>query len=61
MTAHTGDSVHITKKSHSRTLLHPMGHNFFAGCRDKLLPKWSWNQIAAGGGGLVPLFRNAGH
>jgi len=39
MTARPGDSVHITKKSHSLTLLHPLGHNFFAGCRDKL--RWA--------------------
>ncbi|MEP1472426.1 MAG: NAD(+) kinase [Halieaceae bacterium] len=36
MTAQPGDSVHITKKSHHLTLLHPVGHSFYASCRDKL-------------------------
>ena len=36
MTARPGDSVHITKKPHMLTLLHPVGHNFYASCRDKL-------------------------
>jgi NAD+ kinase len=36
MTARPGDSVHITKKSHRLTLLHPVGHSFYASCRDKL-------------------------
>lgn len=39
MTARPGDSVHITKKSHSLTLLHPVGHSFYASCRDKL--RWA--------------------
>lgn len=39
MTAEPGDSVHITKKPHKLTLLHPMGHSFYASCRDKL--RWS--------------------
>ena len=36
MTARPGDSVHICKKSHRLTLLHPVGHSFYASCRDKL-------------------------
>jgi NAD+ kinase len=36
MTARPGDSVHISKKSHRLTLLHPVGHSFYASCRDKL-------------------------
>ncbi len=36
MTARPGDSVHITKKPHRLTLLHPVGHSFYASCRDKL-------------------------
>lgn len=36
MTARPGDSVHITKKPHMLTLLHPLGHTFYASCRDKL-------------------------
>ncbi len=39
MTARPGDSVHITKKPHRLTLLHPVGHDFYASCRDKL--RWS--------------------
>ena len=39
MTARPGDSVHITKKSDRLTLLHPVGHSFYASCRDKL--RWS--------------------
>ena len=36
MTSRPGDSVHICKKSHRLTLLHPLGHSFYASCRDKL-------------------------
>jgi NAD+ kinase len=36
MTARPGDSVHISKKPHRLTLLHPVGHSFYASCRDKL-------------------------
>jgi NAD+ kinase len=36
MTAKPGDSVHITKKPHHLILLHPLGHSFYASCRDKL-------------------------
>ncbi|MEM6582487.1 MAG: NAD(+) kinase, partial [Pseudomonadota bacterium] len=36
ITASPGDSVHLNKKSHRLTLLHPKGHSFFASCRDKL-------------------------
>jgi len=36
MTARPGDSVHLSKKSHRLTLLHPLGHSFYASCRDKL-------------------------
>jgi NAD+ kinase len=39
MKARPGDSVHIRKNPHRLTLLHPMGHNFYASCRDKL--RWS--------------------
>ncbi|MEM8564556.1 MAG: NAD(+) kinase [Pseudomonadota bacterium] len=36
ITARPGDSVHLNKKSHQLTLLHPKDHSFFASCRDKL-------------------------
>ena len=36
MTARPGDSVHVSKKPHRLTLLHPVGHSFYASCRDKL-------------------------
>ena len=36
MTARPGDSVYICKKPHRLTLLHPVGHSFYASCRDKL-------------------------
>ena len=36
MTARPGDCVHIRKKPHRLTLLHPVGHSFYASCRDKL-------------------------
>ncbi|MDX1733729.1 MAG: NAD(+) kinase [Halioglobus sp.] len=36
MRAQPGDSVHIRKKPHRLTLLHPVGHSFYASCRDKL-------------------------
>jgi NAD+ kinase len=36
MTARPGDSVHIKKKPHRLSLLHPVGHSFYASCRDKL-------------------------
>jgi NAD+ kinase len=39
MTAKPGDSVFIRKKAHHLTLLHPVGHSFYASCRDKL--RWS--------------------
>jgi len=39
MTVRPGDSVLISKKPHRLTLLHPVGHNFYASCRDKL--SWS--------------------
>ena len=39
MTARPGDSVLIRKKPHRLTLLHPLGHSFYASCRDKL--RWS--------------------
>jgi NAD+ kinase len=39
LTAEPGDSVHICKKDAGLTLLHPLGHNFYASCRDKL--RWS--------------------
>jgi NAD+ kinase len=39
MKARPGDSVHISKNPHRLTLLHPLGHSFYASCRDKL--RWS--------------------
>ena len=39
MTARPGDTVVIRKKPHRLTLLHPVGHSFYASCRDKL--RWS--------------------
>jgi NAD+ kinase len=36
MTARPGDFVEIYKKPHTMTLIHPLGHNFYASCRDKL-------------------------
>lgn len=39
MTARPGDSVLIRKKPFPLTLLHPVGHSFYASCRDKL--RWS--------------------
>jgi len=39
MKARPGDSVHICKNPHRLILLHPLGHNFYASCRDKL--RWS--------------------
>jgi NAD+ kinase len=36
MTARPGDSVVIRKKPHVLSLLHPVGHSFYASCRDKL-------------------------
>jgi NAD+ kinase len=39
MTARPGDSVVIRKKPHPLKLLHPLGHSFYASCRDKL--RWS--------------------
>lgn len=36
MTGRPGDSVVIRKKPHPLTLLHPVGHSFYASCRDKL-------------------------
>ena len=37
--ARPGDSVHICKNPHHLTLLHPLGHDFYTSCRDKL--RWS--------------------
>jgi NAD+ kinase len=39
MKARPGDSVYISKHPHRLTLLHPLGHSFYASCRDKL--RWS--------------------
>ncbi|HEY6130695.1 MAG TPA: NAD(+) kinase [Halioglobus sp.] len=39
MKARPGDSVYVCKKPHRLTLLHPVGHSFYASCRDKL--RWS--------------------
>ncbi len=43
MLAQPGDSVHIRKKPEGLTLLHPLGHNFYASCRDKL--RWSTSLV----------------
>lgn len=39
MTARPGDAVIVRKKPHPLELLHPVGHSFYASCRDKL--RWS--------------------
>ncbi|MFK8049496.1 MAG: NAD(+) kinase [Halioglobus sp.] len=39
MTARPGDSVHVKKSSQRLTLIHTVGHSFYASCRDKL--RWS--------------------
>jgi NAD+ kinase len=39
MTARPGDSVLVRKKPYPLRLLHPVGHSFYASCRDKL--RWS--------------------
>lgn len=39
LTAQPGDTVYIRKKPHKLKLIHPLGHSFYAGCRDKL----GWN------------------
>jgi len=39
MKARPGDSVHICKNPDPLTLLHPLGHDFYTSCRDKL--RWS--------------------
>jgi hypothetical protein len=44
MTVRPGDSVHVSKKPHRLTLLHPVGHSFYASCRDKL----SWSHALVG-------------
>jgi NAD+ kinase len=36
LTLQPGDSVTISKKPHKLKLIHPLGHNFYASCRDKL-------------------------
>jgi NAD+ kinase len=36
LTTMPGDSVVITKKRHKMKLIHPLGHSFYASCRDKL-------------------------
>jgi NAD+ kinase len=36
LTAQPGDTVHISKKPHKLKLIHPVGHSFYASCRDKL-------------------------
>jgi len=33
---HVGHAVVLRKKPHRLTLLHPLGHSFYASCRDKL-------------------------
>ena len=39
MTARPGDVVRIRKKPHPLTLIHPLGHSFYASCRTKL--RWA--------------------
>lgn len=39
MTARPGDSVLLSKKPYTLSLIHPPGHSFYASCRDKL--HWS--------------------
>ena len=34
--AKPGDTVYIQKKSHTLTMIHPLDHNFYAVCREKL-------------------------
>jgi NAD+ kinase len=36
LTAEPGDTVFISKKPHKLKLIHPVGHSFYASCRDKL-------------------------
>lgn len=36
LTLQPGDCVTVRKKPHKLKLLHPLGHNFYASCRDKL-------------------------
>ena len=36
MTAKPGDSVSISKRPHKLQLIHPLGHSFYASCRQKL-------------------------
>lgn len=36
ITAKPGDTIVITKKLHKLKLVHPVGHSFYASCRDKL-------------------------
>ena len=36
LTLQPGDTVTVRKKPHKLKLLHPLGHNFYASCRDKL-------------------------
>jgi NAD+ kinase len=36
LTTMPGDSVVISKKRHKMKLIHPLGHSFYASCRDKL-------------------------
>ncbi len=44
LTAQPGDTVYIRKKPHKLKLVHPRGHSFYAGCRDKL----GWNTSPGG-------------
>jgi NAD+ kinase len=39
MTARPGDTVQVFKKPHELRLIHPLDHDFYASCRDKL--RWS--------------------
>lgn len=43
MTARPGDSVHVYKTPHQLILIHPVGHSFYASCRDKL--GWSHSLV----------------
>lgn len=36
ITCTPGDTIHIQRKPHKLTLIHPLDHNYYAVCRDKL-------------------------
>ena len=47
--AQPGDAVHVFKKEHRLSLIHPIGHSFYASCRDKL--RWSNTLLEQDGAG----------